>query len=261
MATAIKRRLDGRAALVAAGRIGWVLVFLGLWEALPRLGMVPRIVLAPPTAVVAAAVSDWAIYLDGLKVTVLEAAGAVALSWTFGLGLGMMVGSSLRRTRFAVPLLESALAMPWIVLYPIVVLWLGVGSSSKVLYGVLGATFPILLTTIAAVSTVEAKCILLARSLGATRLQMYTKVLAPFALPQIMSGLRLGTAAAVVLVINSELLISTAGLGNIITSSRATFATGHVYLGLLISVVLAIGSNWLLQSAERRFAWWSGASR
>jgi NitT/TauT family transport system permease protein/taurine transport system permease protein len=97
--------------------------------------------------------------------------------------------------------------------------------------------------------------------LGASRLQIYTKVLVPFALPQILSGLRLGTAVAVISVITGEMLASVGGLGFIITYNRTQFETGHVYLGLVLAVCLALGANRLMNRLERRVSWWAAVSK
>ena len=147
--------------------------------------------------------------------------------------------------------------MPWVVLFPLVLVWVGIGSPSKVLFATVAASFPILLTTTAAVSTVDRRYLVLARALGASRLQLYTKLLIPFALPQILSGLRLGTAVAIISVVTGEMLASLGGLGFIITYNRTQFETGHVYLGLLIAVALALGANWLMNVLERRVSWWA----
>jgi NitT/TauT family transport system permease protein/taurine transport system permease protein len=237
------------------------LAVLGLWQALPSLGIVHPIVLAPPSAVVAAAIKDWPVFLDGLRITMLEALTAVALAWAVGLGVGVALGSSARLAGFAVPPLESAFAMPWVVLYPLLILWLGIGSPSKVLFATVSATFPILLTTIAAVSTVDTRCLLLARALKASRLQTYVKILVPFALPQILGGLRLGTAVAVIAVLVGEMLTSVGGLGFVITYNRTQFETGHVYFGLVLAITMALGANWLMGLVERRLAWWAETTK
>ena len=243
------------------GRLGAVALFLGVWEALPRLGIVPPIIVAPPSAVVRVALTDWPVFLEGLKITILEAIAAVALSWAIGIGLGVALGSSVQVAKAAVRPLETAFAMPWVVLFPLAIIWVGIDSPSKVLFATMAATFPILLTTTAAVSTVERSAILLARALGASRFQIYTKVLVPFALPQILSGLRLGTAVAVISVITGEMLASVGGLGFIITYNRTQFATAHVYLGLVLAVCLAQGANRLITWIERRVSWWAELSK
>jgi ABC-type nitrate/sulfonate/bicarbonate transport system permease component len=137
------------------------------------------------------------------------------------------------------------------------VVWLGIGSPSKVTFAAVAAIFPVLLTTAAAVSTVEARAVLLGRALGASRLQMFTKVLVPFALPQILSGLRVGAGLAVIGVIVGEMLLSVGGIGYMITYYRSTFESGYVYLGIVLGIGLAALVNAAMERLEHRIAWWT----
>lgn len=238
-----------------------VAVLLVLWEALPALGIVNRIILAPPSAIWEALWKTPLALLEHTKITVLEAAAAIAIAWTLGLAVGVVLGSSTRMFRFLGPLLESAYALPWVVLYPLAVVWLGIGSTSKVTFAAATAFFPIVLATAAAVSLVEDRALLLGRALGASRMQMYTKVLIPFALPQIVSGLRVGAGLAVIGVLVGEMLLAVGGLGYMISYYRSTFDSGYVYLALLVGVALAAAVNWAIGRAEQRIGWWNHASR
>ncbi len=238
-------------------RIGVVALLLGLWEALPRTGLVSQIILAPPSSIVQAAWKDPGLIVENLSITAGEAIVAVTFTWIIGVVLGVVLGSSFRATRFTGPLLESAYALPWVVLYPLAIVWLGIGSPSKVTFAAVIAIFPVLLTTAAPVSTVEGRAVLLGRALGATRFQMFTKVVVPFALPQILSGLRVGAGLAVIGVIVGEMLLSVGGIGFMITYYRATFESGYVYLGIVLGIGLAALVNLAMERLEHRIAWWS----
>src|SRR6266545_1856202 len=238
------------------GPVVGVLLFLALWEALPRSGLVSRIIVSPPSGVLVALVKDPPAILGHVRVTVLEALVAIALAWIFGLGLGVLLGSMARASRFSLPLLESTYALPWIVLYPLAVLWLGIGPTSKIGFAAVTAFFPVLLTTTAAVATTESRAVLLARALGATRSQTFTKVLIPFALPQILSGLRIGAGLAVIGVLVGEMLLSLNGIGYVISYYRSIFESGYVYLGIVLGIGLAALVNVGMEWVERRLAWW-----
>lgn len=245
-------------------KIKWALLvaaLLALWELIPTVGWINRIIVAPPSAILAALVQDPGAVLMHTNITVLEAAAAIGIAWVIGLTAGVVLGSSVRAFRFLGPLLESAYALPWVVLYPLAVLWLGFGSTSKITFAAATAIFPIVLSTAAAVSMVEDRTLLLGRALGATRMQMYTKVLIPFALPQIVSGLRVGAGLAVIGVLVGEMLLSVGGLGFMISYYRSTFDSGHVYLAMLLGIALAALVNGAIARAERRIGWWNQASR
>lgn len=263
------RKLKENAAAAGSGqrlpavlsRVIFIALLLALWEMIPRLGIVTPIILPPLSQVVRAAAGDPVAFLDGLRITVLEALVAAAIAWALGIGLGLVVGASVRGRNFVVPLLESAFAIPWVLLYPLVVVWLGIGPTSKVAYAAVFASFTIMLTTIAAVSTVDPKTLLLARALGASRVQVFTKVLFPFALPQIISGLRVGTGLAIIGVLGGEMLLSLGGLGYMITYYRTLFESGYVYMAIVLGVLLTVVANQSIAWLERRVAWWHATSR
>ncbi len=247
-----------------AGKLRVIAIVAGLlvlWEVVPAVGWVNKIILAPPSLIWAALWNDPGAVVMHTNITGLEAAAAIGISWTVGLISGVVLGSSARAFRFLGPLLESAYALPWVVLYPLAVVWLGIGSTSKITFAAATAIFPIALSTAAAVSMVEDRTLLLGRALGATRMQMYTKVLIPFALPQIVSGLRVGAGLAVIGVLVGEMLLAVGGLGYMISYYRSTFDSGHVYLAILLGVAMAALVNWGIARAEQRIGWWNTALR
>ena len=127
------------------------------------------------------------------------------------------------------------------------------GPASKITFGVLTGFFPIALNTLNGISAVDARYLVMARAMGASRLQLYSRVLFPFAIPAIVSGLRIGTGLVVIGVVVAEMLASRNGIGFLITYHRTLFDTGDVYLGFMFALALAIGVNRGLSALERRF--------
>lgn len=246
----------GTSGLRAGGKLAAIALALLAWQGIAELELVHSIILPPPSAIVRAGIKDWQAYLGALRITFAEILAAMAIAWFFGVGLGVILGSSIRAMRVFSPLLDATFALPWVVFFPLAVVWFGIGSPSKILFAGVHAIFPILLATAAAVSIVEDRYLLLARALGATRLQVFTKVLLPFALPQIVAGLRVGTGLVVIGVIVGEMLSSFGGIGYMISYYREIFEAGHVYLGILLGLLIAGGTNALMTSVERRVANW-----
>ena len=122
------------------------------------------------------------------------------------------------------------------------------------------ATIPVALNSTAAVRSIDRDYFKLARSLGANRRDTIVKVLVPATLPLVFAGLRIGFALSVVSVLAGELLVSTSGLGYIITTNQTLFNTGHVYMAIVLTLLLAWASTkltkWLemLLSPHRRQA-------
>jgi NitT/TauT family transport system permease protein len=233
------------AALVAAA-----------WEAVVRLRLVNRIILAAPSDIVLAAASDGGIFLRAFATTLAEIAAAVAIAWTLGVAIGIMVGSSRLLAAATAPVLSSIFAIPLIVLYPLLMAWLGIGPLSKVVFGAFSGFFPIALNTIDGVRAIEPRYLALARSIGATRLQTYARMIFPLALPAMVSGLRVGTGLVVIGVLVTEMLASLGGVGFLISYHRTLFNTGHVYFGMLLALTLAVAVNIGLTRLDRRIGNW-----
>jgi len=227
-----------------------------LWEAIVRLGLVNAIILAAPSDIVLAAASDGEVFLRAFATTVIEIAAAILIAWTLGIVLGVAVGSSHTLAAATAPVLSSIFAVPLIILYPLLMAWLGIGPLSKVVFAVLSGFFPIALNTIDGVRAVERRYIVFARSVGATRLQTYARIIFPLALPAMVSGLRVGTGLVVIGVIVTEMLASLGGIGFLISYHRTLFNTGHVYFGMLLALMMAVAVNMGLTSIDRRIGLW-----
>ena len=242
-----------------AGRIRTLvgaLVVLALWEALVRSGAVSQIILAAPSQVIEAAVEDGLTFARAFVTTLVEIGDAILIAWTLGVALGLAVGSSYALAAATAPVLSSLFAIPIIIIYPLLMAWLGIGPFSKVVFGALSGFFPIALNTIDGVRAVEPRYLLFARSIGATTLQTYGRIVFPLALPSIVSGLRVGTGLAIIGVIVTEMLASLGGIGYLISYHRTLFNTGHVYFGIVLALVLAVAVNVALTAVERRVGLW-----
>lgn len=241
---------------VQALRLAILVVFLVAWEGIARLGWVSPIILASPSEVAAAFVADGGRFMRGLLVTLAEIGAAVLLAWSLGIGFGLLAGSRPRLAAPAGPLLSSLFAVPVIILYPLLIAWVGLGSGSKILFGFVSGFFPIALNTLSGIRGVDQRFALMARAMGASRGQIYLRLNVRLALPAIISGLRIGTALVVIGVIVTEMLASLGGIGYLISYHRTLFDTGHVYLGMLLGLLVVVLVNWVLSGLERRFGRW-----
>jgi NitT/TauT family transport system permease protein/taurine transport system permease protein len=230
-----------------------VAVVLAGWEGAFRLGLLNPIIFGSPSLLIGAVVSDGATFLVAFQITVFEIAAAVLIAWALGILYGIVAGSLPLLGRFSLPILSSLIAVPLVVLYPIFVAWLGLGPSSKIVFGIISGIFPIASGTIIGVRSTERGYATMAEAMGATRLQVTFQVMAPLALPAIMSGLRLGTALIIIGVVVAEMLGSTDGIGFWISYHRSLFNSGQVYLGILMALMMAGIANALLTKVERAY--------
>jgi NitT/TauT family transport system permease protein/taurine transport system permease protein len=229
---------------------------VAVWETVVRLSLISPIILAAPSDILLAAEKDAPVFIRALFTTVIEMGVAIVLAWTLGIGFGLIAGSSHRIAQSTAPVLSSIFAIPLIIVYPLLMAWIGIGPFSKIVFGVLAGFFPIALNSIDGVRAIDRNYFLFARSVGATRLETQALIVFPLALPAVLSGLRVGTGLVVIGVIVTEMLASLGGLGYVISYHRTLFDTGHVYFGIVLALLIAIGVNSALTRLDRRLTHW-----
>jgi len=240
--------------------IRWILVGLVLlmWEALPRLGLVPTLFLPPLTAAIGAGFADAPTYAAALAVTVGEVAAAALIACGGGIVAGAVLGGVAPVRRLLLPVVSSLYAVPVVILYPAMTAWFGLGSESKVAFAALYAVFPTALAMAAGIRTIDPNLILTARSMGASPAQLLLRVVLPAAIPTVLAALRLGGALCIVGVVVAEMLVSTAGIGFLVTGYRTMLDSPHVFAAVLLVVAVIALFDGCVRWAERRTAGWIG---
>jgi NitT/TauT family transport system permease protein/taurine transport system permease protein len=233
-------------------RIAIVIALIVLWEAVPRLGLVPELFLPSLSKTLTVLWQDRAIYAGALLVTLYEIAFGMAIACGAGILAGALVGGLARLRILLLPVFSSLYAIPLVVLYPLFTAWFGIGSESKVAFAGLYGFFPVMLSTAAGVRTIDAQFLMVARSMGATIPQQVTRVIIPAAMPTMLAGLRLGGALTIIGVVVAEMLTSTAGIGYLVTLNRTILDSPRVFASIVLILVLTTGFDWL----ERRALVW-----
>lgn len=235
-------------------RVIAILAALVIWQLLPTLGIISKIILPSPLQVVSAGLDSAGTYGSAFVTTVSEIVLAFVMAAIVGVLFGLFFGLIPLINSAMSNLMEIGLSVPWIIIYPLLVAWFGLGLSSKIGYAFLVATIPIALNATAAIRSIDPNYVRLCRSLGASRRDTVLKVLAPAALPSLISGLRIGFALSVVSVLAAELLVSNAGLGYIITTNQTEFNTGHVYMAIVLTLFIAWLSTRFMKWLELRLS-------
>ncbi|HUN95924.1 MAG TPA: ABC transporter permease [Bradyrhizobium sp.] len=238
-----------------------IVTVIVLWEVLPRLGIIPQLFLPSLSSTLAAFWHDAAEYRDALLVTLYEVVVAMVFACGGGILAGAIVGSLPRPRVLIMPMISSLYAIPLVILYPVFTVWLGIGSESKIAFASIYGFLPTMLATAAGIQTIDPQLLLAARSMGATPSQRITRVVIPAAIPTVLSGLRVGGALVIVGVVVSEMLISSAGIGYLISRYRTILESAHVFAGVLLVLALAVAFNLLIRLIERRTAAWQAGNR
>ncbi|WP_407159116.1 ABC transporter permease [Bradyrhizobium sp. STM 3557] len=238
-----------------------VIALIVLWEALPRSGLVPELFLPSLSSTLAAGWTDAGEYGHALLTTLYEVAIAMLFACGGGILLGAIVGSLPRPRILIMPIVSSLYAVPLVILYPVFTVWFGIGAESKIAFAAIYGFLPTMLATAAGIQTIDPQLLLAARSMGATMSQRLVRVVLPAAIPTVLSGLRVGGALVIVGVVVSEMLISSAGIGYLISRYRTVLDSPHVFAGVLLVLALAIVFNAAIRLLERKAAIWQTGTR
>lgn len=173
-------------------------------------------------------------------VTIKEVAGAFGIATLAGLLVGVPVGMVPWLRRLAMPLLTAGFAIPIMVLIPLFLVSLGLGTSSKVAFGALYAFFPVVFSTVVGVGSVEPSHRSLGYAFGLSRLQTLRKIVLRSAARPILNGLQTAASISIIAVISIEMFGSVAGLGYLIESAGQRLRMAEVYGLILVTLAVAV---------------------
>lgn len=173
-------------------------------------------------------------------VTLQEFVTALAIATAVGLAIGFVSSRSRLRSDVASPVLTWGYLAPLELLLPIMIVWFGVGMTSKIVYAALAATFPIAINTIRGFSSVSPHYLKVSKAYGASTLQTELTVKFHAAFPIVLSGLRIGMASCMISVILAEILASNRGLGSEIVRASQNFNTVHAF-AMIMFLIAFIG--------------------
>jgi len=236
---------------------------LAAWEGAVRALRVPAFILPRPSEIGAAlyrgAVSG--IYLQHLWVTGAETLLGFALGSLVAFVVGTGIAASRRTEYFLYPYIVMFQSMQKVALAPLVVVWFGLGLTSKVVSAALIAFFPLLVNTIAGLRSADEDRIDLMRSLDATELQIFRMLRLPSALPFIMAGLEVAMVFSLVGAIVAEFVGAEAGLGMLIQSRNFSMDVAGEFAVLFILALMGLLLNMALVFARRRVLFWDPSQK
>jgi NitT/TauT family transport system permease protein len=238
---------------------GLALFLLG-WRLLVAVGNYPPYILPAPEVVAERFIQAWT--QGTMTPHVASTLSAIAIGFVVGAGLALVVGYLLARSRLIErvlsPYLVAAQATPILALAPLLVLWFGAGALPKVIICALIVFFPVAVSTMVGIRSVDARLLELGRSLRASRWQVFRHLELPAALPQILGGMRVGVTLAVIGAIVGEWSGADRGLGVLINLARGSlFDIPLMFATLLTIALIGIVLYLLVVLAEKRLigAW------
>jgi ABC-type nitrate/sulfonate/bicarbonate transport system permease component len=173
-----------------------------------------------------------------------------------GVGLGLAAGYLTPVRNVVEPLVELLRPVPPLAVLPLFIVWVGIGEPSKIGFITYATFFPIFLTTVTGVRQIDPVLLRAARSLGARGLPLFTRVILPAALPDVLTGLRLGVALAFFVIVISEFIGAEHGLGYLINDGRNFFLVPQMLGAAVVLGLLGYAGNALVRLVERRVMRW-----
>lgn len=174
--------------------------------------------------------------------------------------VGLAIGHNRVARGILDPLIEFYRPIPPLAYLPLIVIWCGIGELSKVLLIYLAIFAPIAIATATGVRTVDPAKLRAAQSLGATRAQLIRHVILPSALPDILTGIRIGLGVGWSTLVAAELIAATSGLGFMVQSAAQFLVTDVVVLGILLIALIAFALEMGLRALQRKLVPWHGQS-
>ncbi|MFY9993750.1 MAG: taurine ABC transporter permease TauC [Leclercia sp.] len=175
-----------------------------------------------------------------------------------GIPVGIAMGLSPTVRGILDPLIELYRPVPPLAYLPLMVIWFGIGETSKILLIYLAIFAPVAMSAVAGVKSAQQVRLRAAQSLGASRAQVLWFVILPGALPEILTGLRIGLGVGWSTLVAAELIAATRGLGFMVQSAGEFLATDVVLAGIMVIAVIAFGLELGLRALQRRLTPWHG---
>ena len=230
-----------------------LLLLLLVWEGLVRALSVPSYVLPAPTRMFAALWTDRATLASHACVTVLEALGGMGISLVCDVVLGILMDANEGIKAAIYPILVVTQTVPMIVLSPILILYLGFGLAPKILTVVLMCFFPIVVSFADGMGQIDPAYANLVRSYGGTRLQVYTQVKIPYAMPALLSGLKVAATYSISGAVVGEWIASQAGLGYYLLRVKNSYALDKMFACVIVIILLSLAMNGLIWLIRKLF--------
>jgi NitT/TauT family transport system permease protein len=228
-----------------------VIAFLVLWSAGVRVFEIPDYLLPAPEDVIRRIARDWYVLARNASYTVQSVLSGFAAAVLVGVPLAFAVVLSRSVERVTMPFLVMSQTIPKVAIAPILVVWLGFGILPKIAIVFLIAFFPIVVSTVVGLKSVESDMIDLVRSMGARTLKIMLRVRGPTALPQMFAGFKIAICLSVVGAIVGEFVGSDKGLGYLLLTATGTLDGTLVWSALFILIAIGIVLFAMVSKFER----------
>lgn len=241
------------------GAKGWLLpcLIVIVLEIVVRIGWIPAYQMPAPSDVALTLVE---LAQGALGKHVLASVGRVLAGFVIGASLALVfaawVGLSREAEAYLEPTFAGLRAIPSLAWVPLLLLWLGIDETSKIVLIAIGAFFPVYVNGVAAIRNIDRKLVEVGQMYGFSARRLTLRILLPAAMPGLFTGLRSGLSMAWMFLVAAELIAATKGLGYLLSDGRETSRPDIVLAAILALAVLGKLSDGVLAAVERRCVSW-----
>jgi sulfonate transport system permease protein len=229
-----------------------------VWGVATRYWEVEKVILPEPLEVFKTLISlvrSGALF-EHLQASFVRVLKGFAVGSIAGITVGIISGLSRSAGKFLSPTIAFIRTIPIYGWIPMMILWFGIGETSKVIAITMGVFFPVHLSTEEGIRNIDMKYIEVTRILKLDKLFVLRKAIIPAALPFIITGIRLGLSRAWMVVVVAELIAATSGLGYLISDGRQLFQPDVMIVGMLTIGIAGLSMDALIGEIERRLLKW-----
>jgi NitT/TauT family transport system permease protein len=222
-------------------------ILLLIWELLSRTKQIDPIFWPPPSTLwpTFSQLATEGRLVDDVRVSTVRILAGFAIGAIPGVILGLAMGLFWPVRVFLMPIATAVYAIPKIAVLPLVIIAFGTGEESKLAIVALSIFFLVVLNTMSGVLTIDPSYQDVARNFGANRFELFYTVAFPGALPAIFTGLRLALGFALIVIVGTEFISQSSGVGQLVWESWQTLAIKKMYVGLIVIGLM----GWLLTVA------------
>lgn len=229
--------------MLRRGYSGAILVHLLLiliWQLAADYGGMPRYMLPSPTETLATLFQPRNRWVENMWITAIEIVGGFGLAVVIGVGVALVFSWSKTALLLFMPLLISLNMIPKVALGPLIIVWFGYGVVTNMMIAFAICFFPIVITTARGLSEIEPELLYLARTVNASKWQIFRKIQFPGALPYIFSGMKVSAVLAVAGAVVGEFIGSERGLGYLMLQVQVNLDTAAMFMAVLLITLIGV---------------------
>lgn len=237
-----------------------IMILIIVWEWAVQIGYLNHFFFAAPTEIIHVLPFTFTeLFIPNIARTLMEYLVGFTLAILVGVTLGIAIGSNDEVYKVLDPFIGIGMTTPKVVLVPFFIFGIGLEWNSIAAFGAIIGVFPIIINSAAGIRQVKLEYIIAARAMGHSKIQTYLKVIFPFALPTIFTGLFLGSNLVMIGILVMELIMARVGIGPMMAELAYYLRTPELYAATILTIIVTTSISGLIWLISRKMNNWQNA--